>query len=412
MSTSLRRRPVTGGIAALCLAATAALAPLAPSPAAVDGGSFYDTPAILPPAAGDVVRSEPADFHLDPLRLVQPSADVTRIMYRTTDHRGVPVAATGTVLVSHTAWSGAGPRPLVSFQVGTQGVADKCAPSRQMQVGTEYEGPFLAGLLLAGYAVVIPDYIGLGTEGAHTYMNRAAQAHAVLDGVRAARHLEGAGLGQSPVALAGYSQGGAATGAAAELASSYAPELPIKGAAVGAMAGDLRDVPALMDGGLYAVALAYALTSVEAAYGLDLGDYFTDAGLARLRDAADTCMLQGLVAFGFTRWRSYLKDGGTLTEAIDGRPVLAAAITEQRIGVERKPGFPTLVTHSLLDDAIPYASGRAAARRWCNQDAPVRFSSNLAPGHVGGAVVSYAESLGFLADRFRGRSFSSNCGWF
>ncbi len=51
-------------------------------------------------------------------------------------------------------------------------------------------------------------------------MNQA-QAHAVLDAVRAAAQVSGSGVAATaPVALAGYSQGGGAAAAAAELAPS------------------------------------------------------------------------------------------------------------------------------------------------------------------------------------------------
>lgn len=133
------------------------------------------------------MRQEPAKFYLDPVKLIQPNAKATRIMYRTTNSHGQAVGTTGTVLASNATWPKKGPRPLVVFSPGTQGMADRCAPSRQMALGMEYEGFSLIGLINAGYSVVVPDYIGLGTEGPHTYMNRVDQAHAVLDAGRAAQ---------------------------------------------------------------------------------------------------------------------------------------------------------------------------------------------------------------------------------
>ncbi|MCW1007247.1 lipase family protein, partial [Streptococcus anginosus] len=76
------------------------------------------------------------------------------------------------------------------------------------------------------------------------------QAHAVLDAVRAAAQVSGSGVtSTAPVALAGYSQGGGAAAAAAELASDYAPELDLKGAYVGAPPADLVQVADRIDGG-------------------------------------------------------------------------------------------------------------------------------------------------------------------
>ncbi|MDW7461212.1 lipase family protein, partial [Klebsiella pneumoniae] len=48
----------------------------------------------------------------------------------------------------------------------------------------------LDGWLARGYAVVAPDYQGLGTLGAHPYMNAKSQLHTVVDAVRALHMLK------------------------------------------------------------------------------------------------------------------------------------------------------------------------------------------------------------------------------
>ncbi|MCX4799842.1 lipase family protein [Streptomyces sp. NBC_01242] len=149
-------------------------------------------------------------------------------MYRTTDRAGKPIAVTGIVLTPQDRPPA--PRPIVAFAPGTQGLADKCAPSRPMAAGTGYEARPVKHLLDRGYAFVVTDYQGLGTPGVHTYMTREAQGRAVLDSLRAAQCLQGAHLPDAgPVAVYGYSQGGGAAASAAELAPTYAPELQIKG---------------------------------------------------------------------------------------------------------------------------------------------------------------------------------------
>uniref|UniRef100_UPI000AFFFD5F lipase family protein n=1 Tax=Rhodococcoides kroppenstedtii TaxID=293050 RepID=UPI000AFFFD5F len=74
---------------------------------------------------------------------------------------------------------------------GTHGQGDQCAPSHQLNnvltyqpilgLMVEYELVSTYALLSKGYGVMITDYDGLGTPGTHTYVNRAAEAHAVLD---------------------------------------------------------------------------------------------------------------------------------------------------------------------------------------------------------------------------------------
>ncbi|MFF9765089.1 hypothetical protein ACF1GT_00350 [Streptomyces sp. NPDC014636] len=88
-------------------------------------------------------------------------------MYRTTDRAGKAIAVTGTMLAPRTSQHG--PRPIIAFAPGTQGLADRCAPSRRLAEGTEYEALPLKKLLDQGYALVVTDYQGIGTPGAHTY---------------------------------------------------------------------------------------------------------------------------------------------------------------------------------------------------------------------------------------------------
>ena len=59
-------------------------------------------------------------------------------------------------------------------------------------------------LLDDGYRVVVTDYMGLGTDGLHTYLNRVDQGHALIDAARATAKPH------EKVAFWGYSQGGGA----------------------------------------------------------------------------------------------------------------------------------------------------------------------------------------------------------
>jgi pimeloyl-ACP methyl ester carboxylesterase len=79
----------------------------------------------------------------------------------------------------------------------------------------EYADEGLKAMLANGFAVVAPDYAGLGTPGAHEYDNKIAQANDVLYAVPAARSAVSA-LGVRWVAI-GHSQGGSAVWGVAEL---------------------------------------------------------------------------------------------------------------------------------------------------------------------------------------------------
>ncbi|MFE9611208.1 lipase family protein [Streptomyces sp. NPDC006012] len=401
----LRRRAV----APLVAAATAVLPLLLPqaATAAADRPHFYEPPARLPAHNGDVIRSEPTAFHLDPLKAIEVKADVNRIMYRTTDRTGRPVAVTGTVITPRT--SRHSPLPVVAFAPGTQGLADKCAPSRQLAAGTESEGLFIKKLLDQDYAVVVTDYQGLGTPGVHTYLDREAQGRAVLDSVRAARRLTAAKLPDSgPVALYGYSQGGAAAASAAELAHTYAPELKVRGAVVGAPPADLDTVAGSLDGSAYSALLGYALSGLGAAYGIDVDPYLNSRGRQVIHDLRDNrCTAQAVGAHPFLRTRTLTVDGRPLTDRLRHAP-WDRVMAEQRLG-DRRPGMPVLLSHSVLDDVIPHRVGEKLAADWCRLGATVKFARNHIPTHVAASVVTSAEGVPWLADRFSGKRAPSTC---
>jgi len=74
-------------------------------------------------------------------------------------------------------------------------------------------------LLERGYAVVAPDYEGLGTPGVHPYLVRSSHANSLLDVVPAVHQMQTVAL-DSSWALVGHSQGGHAV-----LSAARAPQL-------------------------------------------------------------------------------------------------------------------------------------------------------------------------------------------
>ncbi|WP_328713882.1 lipase family protein [Nocardia salmonicida] len=171
-------------------------------------GDFYSTPMPLPDvAAGAIIRTEPAHLALSvPGQPEMIPASATRIMYRSNDTHDEPTAVVGSYLDPAAPWTGPGERPLVEFDV-----------------------PALYALLARGMAVVMTGYQGLGTPAVDDFLNRKSHGYAVLDAARAASALPGNGIGAgAPVRLNGYSQGGSATGAAAELRlGNQAPAVPV-----------------------------------------------------------------------------------------------------------------------------------------------------------------------------------------
>lgn len=421
--------------AAAALTSTALVGGLLAAPATASAdGDFYTPPTPLSGEPGDVLRSEPSD-----LAIRVPASDGvfpaqgTRLLYRSSDARGEPNAVGGTYLEPSTPWSGESARPLVALAVGTHGQGDQCAPSRNLGTFAQYNPPLdffteyellsINALLLQGIAVVVTDYDGLGTPGHHTYVNRPAQAHAVLDSVRAALNLPGTSVTpDSPVGFFGYSQGGGASGAAAELAPTYAPELNLKGAYVGAPPADLVATLQQIDGTLLTGAIGYTINGLVQAYPEILDEVdaeINDRGRAMLAAVANQCVPETIAGFGFQQTSDFTRTGEPLDVVLGRLPQVQQILVEQRIG-GRTPNVPVLLQHGTQDDTVPYGQGRQLALDWCEKGATVQFLPDPTPPILPGFILNHAvpmlagmpAAVEYLDARLRDEPAPSNCGAF
>jgi pimeloyl-ACP methyl ester carboxylesterase len=125
--------------------------------------------------------------------------------------------------------------PLVVWAHGTVGVADACAPSRNADAHNEKQE--IQALLDAGFAVLAPDYEGLGGPGAHPYLHVGSLGQSITAAVEAVHQLPGLRLSKS-WALMGHSQGGYAALAGAEMAARMDAAFPLRATVALAPASD------------------------------------------------------------------------------------------------------------------------------------------------------------------------------
>jgi pimeloyl-ACP methyl ester carboxylesterase len=360
---------------------------------------FYQPPASLPARPGDVIRSVKTNFGLS------STVTSTAIMYRSTSATGRANAVTGTLLTPNGAWTGPGSRPIVAFGVGTHGIGDSCAPSKAIAQSGSFESANIQLLLDQGWAVAVTDYEGLGTPGDHTYIIRAAEGHAMLDMVRAAQRLPGSGVAaNSPVGIWGYSQGGQAAAAAAELESTYAPELDVRGTVAGGVPSDLMGVAENLNGpnNFFFAFLAFAAVGLDSAYPeLDLESYLNDAGSDLFASGRNACVADGLF---LGLWQNI--ENLTTTNPLD-TPQWQARIAEQALGTVR-PAAPAFLYHGSSDQIIPYDQGTGLRDDWCARGGRVRFAT-YATDHIGGVGSGNAEGLAFLRSLMTGQPVQTTC---
>lgn len=419
-------------VMAVFMGVTAPAVSAAPSTGSTVESDFYIPPNPLPAgAAGDVIRSEPSHLALSVPGIGGTlPGEATRIMYRSTDSNDDANAVTGTYIDPAAPWTGPGPRPLVVLAPGTQGQGDQCAPSKMLNnvitytppLGfmVEYEVLAAYSLLSQGYGVVITDYEGLGTPGAHTYVNRASEAHAVLDAARAAQQLQGTKIsGDGPVAAYGYSQGGGAAAAAAEIADEYAPELDLVGTYAGAPPADLKATLEQVDGTILTGVIGYTLNGLlNSDPGLQpiVDENINDAGKAMLNLVANQCVGETILNVGLHRTNEYTKTGEPLSVVLDRLPVAQEILAKNKIG-ERTPNAPVLIQSGTSDDIVPHGQAVELAGDWCGKGATVQLSSAQVPaivpgsgaGHLIPDILGLGEAQSWIKDRFYGVPAPSNC---
>ncbi len=198
---------------------------------APSGLAFYTPPArLIAGTPGTVIWSRRIATPKD----LRAAARATLVLYRSVLPDGRATAVSGVVFTPR----GRAPKhgwKLISWAHGTTGIADVCAPSRD--VATSYVYPQFNGWLKAGYAIAQTDYQGLGTPGTHLYLVGHAEGVSVVDAALAARHLYPT-IGRRYV-IAGHSQGGQSALFAAAESAHDAPGLKLLGVAAFAPASHL-----------------------------------------------------------------------------------------------------------------------------------------------------------------------------
>ncbi|MFI5299840.1 MAG: alpha/beta hydrolase family protein [Polyangiales bacterium] len=212
--------------------ATPPTGPILPSISCLDAlTDVYVRPAGLPtydPShRGDVVRCA-LDTLLDTTTVqsqltgkslldvpVTTAVQLVRIAYRTERADGVEGISTARVYLPSTPRPA--PLPIITIGHPSNGLADSCAPSMDPTSMQDLALPWAS----RGYAVIAPDYAGLGNEGTQGYLDNRDTAHSLLDGARALRKLVSSDWFTSKVVMFGHSQGGGGALSAQALAGSY-----------------------------------------------------------------------------------------------------------------------------------------------------------------------------------------------
>lgn len=359
-------------------------------------------------AAGAVAQEAGRLIEAAPLTETPGGMQAWKIRYVTQDEAGRTVTASGVVVAPREALP-TQPRRVIAWAHGTWGVAAKCGPSLSPRF---FEAtPALSQMVAKGYVVVAPDYPGLGSdaERVHPYLAGVDTARSVIDAVRAARGIAGAGVGPR-YAVWGESQGGHAALWTAAQAKGYAPDLMLVGTAAAAPPTALAaNLAQASDANARAMLTAFLAYSWNAHYGAPLASLFnrTNQGVAT-RLARNNCIALDAspklgTVLGVLSVKAALKnkDIGRISpwSALARRNSIAAAAV---------PG-PLLLAQSVADPIVAPAVTRAFAQAYCRSGRPLRWLSLPGGDHGHSARDSADATLAWIDARFAGAPLPNDC---
>lgn len=352
-----------------------------------------------------------------------------RIRYTSTNEHGEKVPVTGALYDRPFS------RGLVALAPGTRGLGDQCAPSAASSmlsslgadgtVNVNYEAPMVQMLRNAGYRVVVTDYIGLGTDGVHSYLNRVEQGHAVIDAARAV-----AKPGEK-VAFWGYSQGGGAAAAAAELAGDYAPELNVVGTFAGAPPADPLAVLQQGSGPMLNAVAGFAAASYAESYpefSDALDEHLTDDGKIWLEGLKTSCVVDASAA-PQKSFDDIFIDGKSFAEIAEEDDRIGKYLERNKLG-KVKPDAPIMVLTNPDDDLVPEPQATQLAEDYCVLGADVEYRRVAVPGsptqplssgrleltprapgsgHALPLILQTNNVVDWLTDRFEGKPMTQVC---
>lgn len=389
--------------------------------------SFYTVPenftSSTPP--GTLLKVEPltnTTFYT-----LAPNLALSRILYTTETHNKTVVPASAYILwpFSPNLQPGSNKARTVVFAHGASGEFGDCTPSHMRTLLYQFQAPY--ALALAGFAVVAPDYQGLGINYTLDFDNETGQPgartplyHPLLGGPSLANDVfygREAALQAFPSHLSdefvimGHSEGGGAAWAAAERQATD----PVPGY-LGTIAGS----PAANFSAIVDFALSVGVTELRAATLLgwavqsmfpdfQLSDILTPLGVARLElqaeiagcQAVTTAMMQG----DGTAQPPFLRDGWY------SNFYLQSYLRASSVGGRSVAG-PLLVIQGTADQAVPEAVTTATVNATCsaNPDSVLEYLLVNGTTHVPTLFATQRDWLGWINARFDGVPNAGNGG--
>ncbi|GFF23149.1 lipase 5 [Aspergillus udagawae] len=332
---------------------------------------------------------------------------MSRIIYSTTNANGTLIPASAYILwpfqpkVLQRKNHNAGlPAPVVLWTHGTSGFYANGAPSTHR--GLFYADIVPVALAEAGYAVVAPDYAGLGVDVSwdgshvpHQYFVREAGAHDALNALRAARESFSKHLSSDYVVM-GHSQGGSVAWGLSEILGRNDTDFENigKGYRGAVLAAPPTDALSFTSAGF----LAWIAKDLNQIYpSFNLSDWFTPLGVSRIELLNEIEGSQMVTFAMFSPEEAILQPGWHET--------WYAKAFEQLTNPGKRPfKGPILLVQGTADPIVPYNTTKATAQETC-KSYPGDLELLTVPQGSHFAAINAAKQtwLRWIEDRFENR---------
>ncbi|OBA86431.1 triacylglycerol lipase [Mycobacteriaceae bacterium 1482268.1] len=377
----------------------------------------------IPP--GTVLADRSVPYHI--LGVPTP-LKTTQLLYRTTSQIGKPAVNVTSIIQPlhqpHTA-------KILSYQSAYDSLNRNDQPSYAINGGLTLGGLVpsvelaVFGLFLAhGFTVIVPDTEGQRADfaaGPEYGMN-------TLDSIRAAFNasvVETAA--DANVALLGYSGGAIASGWAAELAPTYAPDANahLIGAAIGGVlvhpAHNLHYVEGTP---VWAGVMPMALIGIARAFEVDFRPYLTPRGLdlyAAMQNSSIVHVL-GQPRFRRLTWKDVVTPNYPTPESL---PLFVELANQLIMGSRGTPTIPLFIGQGAngfpegtpgnkpgigRGDGVMIAGDvRTLARDYCARGGVVYYAQYDILSHTSALGPWLMQAIDWINDRFAGRPAPNNC---
>ncbi|MGB2758238.1 MAG: lipase family protein [Acidimicrobiia bacterium] len=373
--------------------------PYGPSPIATADPAFYDLEGLAPKGPlGTVLRREVAS----PLVGSLAGFEGERVLYSSTTGEGTPTIVSG-MIIRPNGPTPPGGWPIAAWAHGTTGIADRCAPSSRGDLFYEIYAAEAKVALDAGYVVAATDYIGLGTQGVHTYLKTDDLGRATIDMVRAAHRENVFAKTRSQWIAFGHSEGGQAVLAADAMVPTYAKGLEYLGGISASPSVFLEKVAAaglsIPDRGYIGLLLeARAVTDPR----VDPGTILGPKALERRSLLTRGCWEDAVPGFSDMTFSEFISD-----------PEIGALLTESAapwVKVDPTQGTgPLMIVNGTEDESAIFALTEQWVQEHCDAGFVTTFYPVTGSRHDEVLAKTATEVTQFLKDRREGVPPPTSC---